>query len=73
MKPSLIVSACTVISLVSAGPLAYGVCQAGCAAVVTACYGAAGFVWGATLATAAPPAIIACLTMSALGGRRRVR
>ncbi|OKL57408.1 hypothetical protein UA08_07653 [Talaromyces atroroseus] len=30
----------------SAGPAAYGICQAGCAGVVTACYGAAGFTWG---------------------------
>ena len=43
-----------------AGPAAYGTCQAGCAAVVMACYGAAGCVWGATLGVGAPPAIIAC-------------
>lgn len=33
---------------VEAGPLGYGACQAGCAAVVMACYSAAGFTWGAT-------------------------
>ncbi|KAF6800377.1 hypothetical protein CMUS01_15540 [Colletotrichum musicola] len=27
-----------------AGPIGYGVCQAGCAVVVTACYAAAGAV-----------------------------
>lgn len=43
-----------------AGPTAYGICQGGCAAVVMACYGAAGFVWGATSGLGAPPAIIAC-------------
>lgn len=43
-----------------AGPAAYGVCQAGCAAVVTACYGAAGFTWGATLGASAPASIVAC-------------
>ena len=30
---------------VSAGPAAYGICQGGCAAVVMACYSAAGFTW----------------------------
>ncbi|RAH47582.1 uncharacterized protein BO95DRAFT_430235 [Aspergillus brunneoviolaceus CBS 621.78] len=30
-------------SYASAGPAAYGVCQAGCAAVVMACYSAAGY------------------------------
>jgi hypothetical protein len=44
---------------VQAGPLAYGICQAGCAAVVTACYAAAGFTFGVAL-PAAPPAILAC-------------
>ncbi|KAI1118733.1 hypothetical protein F5Y14DRAFT_178302 [Nemania sp. NC0429] len=43
-----------------AGPAAYGVCQAGCAAVVMACYGAAGCTWGATLGASAPATIIAC-------------
>lgn len=28
------------------GPAAYGICQAGCAAIVTACYAAAGFTFG---------------------------
>ena len=44
----------------TAGPVAYGVCQAGCAAVVMACYGAAGYTWGATLGATAPASIIAC-------------
>ena len=43
-----------------AGPAAYGICQAGCAAVVTACYSAAGFTWGATLGATAPASILAC-------------
>jgi len=43
-----------------AGPAAYGICQAGCAAVVTACYAAAGAVWGATAGLGAPPAVLAC-------------
>ena len=47
---------------VSAGPAAYGICQAGCAVVVMACYSAAGFTWGATLGASAPPTILACNT-----------
>ncbi|RMX68462.1 hypothetical protein DD238_006490 [Peronospora effusa] len=37
---------------VTAGPLAYGICQTGCNAIVVACYAAAGAVFG--------PAVIAC-------------
>ena len=48
------------ISVAVAGPAAYGVCQAGCATVVMACYSAAGFTWGATLGVTAPASIIAC-------------
>ncbi|KAF9638679.1 hypothetical protein BFW01_g9576 [Lasiodiplodia theobromae] len=44
----------------TAGPIAYGICQAGCASVVMACYAAAGFTWGATLGATAPASIIAC-------------
>lgn len=28
------------------GPAAYGICQAGCASIVVACYAAAGFTFG---------------------------
>lgn len=45
-----------------AGPAAYGICQAGCASVVMACYTAAGFTWGATFGASAPATIIACNT-----------
>jgi hypothetical protein len=45
---------------VSAGPAAYGVCQAGCAAVVMTCYSAAGFTWGATMGASAPASVMAC-------------
>ncbi|OIW28253.1 hypothetical protein CONLIGDRAFT_577608 [Coniochaeta ligniaria NRRL 30616] len=38
----------------------YGICQAGCAGVVMACYSAAGFTWGATMGVSAPATIIAC-------------
>ncbi|KAM0716374.1 hypothetical protein Q7P37_007819 [Cladosporium fusiforme] len=47
---------------VQSGPIAYGICQAGCAGVVVACYSAAGFVFGNVLAVGASPAIIACNT-----------
>ena len=47
-------------SSVLAGPASYGVCQAGCASVVMACYTAAGFTWGATMGASAPPSIVAC-------------
>ncbi|KAF1970296.1 hypothetical protein BU23DRAFT_556961 [Bimuria novae-zelandiae CBS 107.79] len=47
-------------STVAAGPIGYGVCQAGCSTVVMACYAAAGFTWGATLGATAPASIVAC-------------
>lgn len=44
-----------------AGPLAYGICQTGCNAVVVACYAAAGFTFGTvTAGLGTPAAIIAC-------------
>ena len=46
---------------VDAGPLAYGICQAGCATLVVACYSAAGAVFGTvTAGVGTAPAIIAC-------------
>lgn len=57
-KPMLSLLA-TTTTLVAAGPAAYGTCQVGCAALVTACYAAAGFVFGTTI-VGAPPAIMAC-------------
>lgn len=51
----------TLVGLAAAGPLGYGMCQAGCSAVVTACYAAAGFTFGTVVASAATPAaILAC-------------
>ncbi|GAA6052904.1 hypothetical protein JCM3770_004401 [Rhodotorula araucariae] len=45
----------------SAGPLAYGTCQAGCACLVVACYAAAGAVFGTITAGAGTaPAILKC-------------
>jgi hypothetical protein len=43
-----------------AGPVGYGICQAGCATLVMACYSAAGFTWGATLGATAPAIILTC-------------
>lgn len=45
-----------------AGPVAYGVCQAGCAGVVVACFAAAGFTFGTVPGSqiAAVPALAAC-------------
>ncbi|TRX93855.1 hypothetical protein FHL15_005237 [Xylaria flabelliformis] len=66
MKPTTSLFAAILAStpIVSAGPAAYGICQAGCAAVVTACYAAAGFTWGATAGISAPATIVACNTAS---------
>ena len=44
-----------------AGPLAYGICQTGCNAVVVACYAAAGATFGTVTAGAGIPAVlVAC-------------
>ncbi|TFK18913.1 hypothetical protein FA15DRAFT_602445 [Coprinopsis marcescibilis] len=53
------------VTLVHAGPIAYGICQTGCNAVAVACYAAAGCTFGTVAAPAAPLAIIGC--NSALG------
>ncbi len=48
-------------SLISAGPLSYGICQTGCNAVVVACYSAAGFTFGTvTAGVGIPFAIASC-------------
>lgn len=41
-----------------AGPLAYGICQTGCNAVVVACYAGAGFTFGTVTAGAGIPAVL---------------
>ncbi|KAG2208688.1 hypothetical protein INT47_007787 [Mucor saturninus] len=41
-----------------AGPLAYGICQTGCNALVVTCYTAAGAVFGTVTAGAGVPAAI---------------
>jgi hypothetical protein len=64
MKLSVVTTATTALLLLVptafAGPVGYGICQAGCAAVVTACYSAAGFTWGATAGATAPATILTC-------------
>jgi hypothetical protein len=57
---SIFLATVGLLPLASAGPAGYGICQAGCASVVMACYAAAGFTWGATLGITAPASIIAC-------------
>ncbi|PNH05266.1 hypothetical protein TSOC_008486 [Tetrabaena socialis] len=48
-------------SSVRAGPLAYAICQTGCNALVVACYGAAGYIFGTVTAGAGVPvAILTC-------------
>jgi hypothetical protein len=63
--PSSLTTATALLALTrlaSAGPLGYGVCQAGCSSVVMACYAAGGATWGATLGATAPATIVACNT-----------
>ncbi|KAK4514397.1 Inositol-1,3,4-trisphosphate 5/6-kinase [Mucor velutinosus] len=46
------------ISLVSAGPLAYGICQTGYNTLAVACYAAAGLAFGTITAGAGVHAVI---------------
>jgi len=47
----------------NAGIAAYGICQAGCASVVMACYAAAGAIFGTvTAGVGTPAAVVACNT-----------
>lgn len=49
-------------SSASAGPIAAGICYAGCAAVTVACFSAAGFTFGTVpgAVIAATPVLAAC-------------
>lgn len=61
MRPlALLLPALVFSTTAYAGPAAYGVCQAGCASIVMACYAAGGATWGATLGATAGPTIVAC-------------
>ncbi|KAJ5116293.1 hypothetical protein N7456_000641 [Penicillium angulare] len=63
MKLSIIAAAFLLMAVnVLAGPIGYGICQAGCASLVMACYAAGGATWGATLGATAPPTIVGCNT-----------
>jgi hypothetical protein len=53
---------CTFFSYGHADPAAYGVCQAGCAAVVAACYIANGARFGTVRAVGASPGLLRCNT-----------
>ncbi|KAI0824053.1 hypothetical protein BC628DRAFT_1323633 [Trametes gibbosa] len=64
-KPSSVflafLAALAAVPTTQAGPLAYGVCQTGCNALVVACYASAGAVFGTvTAGVGTPAAIIAC-------------
>ena len=51
----------SLVPVSEAGPAAYGLCQAACAAAVVACYSAAGLTFGTVTAGAGvPAAAIAC-------------
>lgn len=61
MQPTrIIIAPLALANAVAAGPVAYAACQAGCAAVVTACYSGAGFTFGTVFGAGAPAAIVAC-------------
>lgn len=61
MQPAkIIITVLSMATAVAAGPIAYAACQAGCAAVVTACYSGAGFAFGTVLAASAPAAVVSC-------------
>ncbi|KAF2806436.1 uncharacterized protein BDZ99DRAFT_466009 [Mytilinidion resinicola] len=62
LRASILALLTTFTIPIAAGPIGYGVCQAGCAGLVMACYSAAGFTWGATLGATAPATIVACNT-----------
>jgi hypothetical protein len=52
---------------IEAGPIAYGICQTGCAALVVACYSGAGAVFGTvTAGIGTAPALLACNSAFAL-------
>jgi len=55
MKLTLLPLVALLATSVSAGPAAYGACQAGCAAIVMACYAAGGATWGKSNIYHRPP------------------
>ncbi|KAL7028856.1 hypothetical protein ACKWTF_006018 [Chironomus riparius] len=60
-KFALFLSILLLVSNASAGPLAYGICQTGCNALVVACYAGLGLTFGTVTAGAGTPAaVLAC-------------
>jgi hypothetical protein len=57
---SITITLLCVVNTVFAGPISYGICQAGCATIVMACYSAAGATWGVTAGVSAPATVLAC-------------
>lgn len=59
---SLVLVGLLMTSVAHAGPIASGICYAGCAAVTVACFSAAGFTFGTVPGAiiAATPALAAC-------------
>ncbi|XP_031627512.1 uncharacterized protein LOC116343537 [Contarinia nasturtii] len=62
MNVKILLLVCALITVATGGPIGAGICYAGCAAVVVACFSAAGAVFGATggAAIAASPALVGC-------------
>uniref|UniRef100_T1JSV5 Uncharacterized protein n=1 Tax=Tetranychus urticae TaxID=32264 RepID=T1JSV5_TETUR len=48
------------VSVVQAGPAAYGICQTGCNVVTVACYAGAGATMGVTYGLSVPASVLAC-------------
>jgi len=59
---SLVLVGLLIASSANAGPIAAGICYAGCAGVTVACFSAAGFTFGTVPGAliAATPALAAC-------------
>lgn len=61
MRSTLILTLLASAGTATAGPLAYGICQAGCSALVVSCYAAGGLTFGTVTAGLGAPAVaIAC-------------
>lgn len=60
MQPVKMFAVLATATAVSAGPIAYAICQAGCASIVIACYAAAGATFGTIATPAASGAIFGC-------------
>ncbi|VVC36620.1 Hypothetical protein CINCED_3A000125 [Cinara cedri] len=63
-KTIVLLTVLMMFGIAQAGPLAAGICYAGCASVTVACFAAAGFTFGTVpgAVIAATPALAACNT-----------